>query len=155
MLFGSTQFLSVSPSVSTTAYSAGDLVGGKLLISNPVISMQRPSGIIHSVVVSDAAGQASDLDVVFFSSDPASTTFTDNAAFNPADADIKKIIGFAQVTTHSSFSANSVSVATGLNILFDIADTGRNEIYAAIVSRGTPTYAASTDLTLSVGVLQD
>lgn len=156
VVIGSTNVVEATPTITAGAYSTGDLVGAKITLTGAVVSaLTRPSGIVHSVVLTDLAAQSADYDVVFFDTDPSNTTFTDNAAFAPADADLINVIGVAQLTTHSAFSDNGVSFAFGTNIPFKITDTSTNALYAALVVRAAPTYASTSDLTLKVTVLQD
>lgn len=154
---GHTKTVTATPTISTSAYAAGDLIGGKMTLLNAVRfgdSLRPGSGEIRSVTLTDKAKQSATIDVVFFSVDPDSTTFTDNAAFDPDDSDLVEMIGFASVDSWSDFNDNSVGVA--LNLTGLAFDVGQNTaIYAALVSRGTPTYASTTDLTLRVGILQD
>ncbi len=124
-------------------YSAGDLVGGKLELSDRAFG-----GLIQSVVITDLAGVNIDKDVVFFDTNPSNTTFTENAALDINDADLVNILGVAAVDTWFSFNDNSVGQA--LNLAIPFVNTG---LYAAIVERGTANYASTADLSIRVGIL--
>ena len=147
-----TTVVSAAPVVDTAAYATGELIGGKLTLTNAT-ALNVFSGIISNVVIIDNDSELVDLDVVFFSADPTATTFTDQAAFDPADADALNIICTVSVTTDVTFADNGMSYANNQNCPF--RTLGSNTIYAAIVSRGSPTYTASNDLLLKVGILQD
>lgn len=148
-----TTVVEAAPTVDTGgAYATGELIGGKLTLSNAT-AYTVYSGIISNVTIIDKDKEAADLDVVFFDTDPTATTFTDQAAFDPADADLLNIICTVSVTTDVSFSDNGMSYANNVNCPF--RTPGSNTIYAAIVSRGSPTYTSSSDLLLRVGILQD
>lgn len=140
------QIVTVSPTLSLTAYAAGDLMGDKNTLTNFLPGSE--SGTLRGVVVIDAAKQNAALDVVFFSADPAGTTFTDNGAFAPVAADVANAIGHVSIVAgdYSAFSANSVATKAGLALALGGAQT----LYAALVSRGTPTYVAATDLTVKL-----
>jgi hypothetical protein len=84
------------------------------------------------------------LDVVLFDSDPSATTFTDQAALDIADADLLKVIGVVSVTTWYAFADNSVGQAR--NLAIPVSSAG--SLYACLVSRATPTFAAATDVTI-------
>ena len=156
VVVGSTNVLEATPTITAGAYTSGDLVGGKITLTGIVVDpLTRPSGIIHSVVITDKGKQSADYDVVFFDTDPENTTFTDNGVFAPDDADLVNIVGGSQVTTHLAFNDNGVSIAQGTNIPFRITSADTNAIYAALVVRGTPTYTSTSDITLKVTVLQD
>lgn len=148
------RLISVRPVVETSLYTTGDLVGEKLSFAGAAIpGAAAAKGVIKSVVITDDAAQAANMDVVFFDADPSATTFTDNAAFTPADADLAKIVGVAQLTTHVSFADNSVSLSGELYIPFDLGTA--TTLYAALVVRAGPTYVATDDLQVRIGILQD
>jgi hypothetical protein len=141
--------------VSTTpAYGAGDLVGGKVTLTDAV-RISGGTGRIKSVMVSDLGKQSIGLDVIFFNSNPSGTTFTDNAALDIADADITKVIAVVSVgtTSFAALSDNSVGDAGDVDRPFT-AD-GSADIYACIVTRGAPTYPSTSDIQLRVAIQQD
>ncbi len=149
-------YLDSTPTVSaSSAYTAGDAVGGKISLTLAVLPGTR-SAMIHQVIVTDLGAQTDDTDVIFFDSDPSATTFTDNAALDIADADLVKVFAVVPLTLHKDFSDNGVSlpaVGDNLNIPF-VLDAGETTLYAALVTRGTPTYASTSDITLRVGIVQ-
>jgi hypothetical protein len=140
------------PTIETSAYASGDVIGEKLSLSDAARSLVS-TGIISSVVIVDKDSEAVDIDVVFFDANPAAFG-NDNAAFDPTDADVANIVCVVSVTDYYTFNDNSVGIAQNVNCPFDLGSTNTT-LYAALVSRGTPTYTAATDLTLRVGILQD
>ena len=135
------------------AYATGDLVGGLLNIGGIAgeVVGSGPSfggGLIQSVVITDLAKQSITKDVVFFDTHPANTTFTENSALDIADADLVDVLGVVQVADWFAFNDNSIGQA--LNLAIPFSDT---PLYAAIVERGAPTYASTSDLTIRVGIL--
>ena len=147
-----TAVIEVAPTVDTNAYASGDLIGGKLTLSNAT-AYTVYSGIISNVVIIDKDKEALDIDVVFFDTNPTATTFTDNAAFTPNDTDLLNIICTVSITTDVAFADNGMSYANNVNCPFKTP--GTNTIYAALVARGAGTYTSSSDLLLRVGILQD
>jgi hypothetical protein len=145
--------LTATPTVSTSAYTSGDNVGGKITLSD-VCRGQMGSGLIQSVVITSKSLQTATFDVVFFNSDPSGSTFTDNVAQAVVDADLSKIIGVAQCTTVVALAAESIHQATGLALPFALSG-GATTLYAAIIVRGTPTLGSTSDIWISVRVLQD
>lgn len=142
-----------TPTVSTTpAYSAGDNIGGLISLTSAV-RYAAGGGTITSVVISDKAKQSAAIDVVFFTANPGSTTFTDNGALAVNAADLVSIVGVISVTSWSAFSANSVGSALGQSLPFVLASG--TTLYAALVARGTPTYASTSDIQITVGILPD
>lgn len=150
---GFTKRITVTPTIETSQYVTGDLVGEKLTFSGAFLGQNGPStGVVQSIVLKDADKKSAALDIVLFDSDPSGTTFTDNAAFDVADADLTKIVGVVSLTTYFAFNDNSVSYSGDLNMPFEIA-AGGSALYGAIVSRATVTYTAGTDLAVTIGVM--
>ena len=165
---GITTTVIVTPVVSTTpAYTAGDSIGGKLTLTkivDPRKSINATpsavptffgSGIIQSIVLVDQAKQSLAVDILFFNSDPSATTFTDNAVLDVADADLLKAIGHVSILAADYTALNDNSLATKTNLGIAFNTTGSTTLYAAIIARGTPTFAATNDLQLMTTVLGD
>ena len=143
-----------TPVCDTGIYASGDLIGGKLTLSN-VLEMSGGGGVIHSVVVADKAKQNSALDIVIFDSDPSATTFTDQSALTIADADLLKIVGIIPIaaTDYRSFADNSCADLKSVGLI--VKGSATSTLYACVVSRGTPTYASASDLQLKIKILPD
>jgi hypothetical protein len=125
-----------------TQYSLNDLVGSKLTLTDAVPGAGG-SSYLMGITIEDLSKQNGALDIVLFDSDPSGTTFTDNAAFDIADADLAKVIGFVSIasTDYSGFNDNSTAIKTLINLLCQ--GNGSSNLYAAIVSRDTKTYVAN------------
>lgn len=149
-----TRFVSASPTVDTSAYATGELIGGKLTFSLAVPT-ETSTGYIISAVIFDKSVQAVDLDLVLFSSDPTGTTFTDQAAFDIADTDLSKVVAVINFGSASrfAFADNGVKYVGSLAIPAKGAPPGT--IYGALVSRGTPTFAAAADVTVQLAISGD
>lgn len=145
--------LTATPTVSTSIYASGDNVGGKVTLTE-VARAAMGSGLIQSVVITSKSLQTATFDVIFFNSDPSGSTFTDNVAQAIVDADLSKVIGVAQCATVVPLAAESIHQASGLALPFALSG-GATTIYAAIVVRGTPTLGSTSDIYLSVRILQD
>lgn len=145
-----THCVSASPTADTSAYATGETIGGKLTFSN-AIRDTRGTGYIISAALQDQAAQAVDLELVIFNQNPSATTFTDQAALDIADADIPKIA--APILFGSSarfaYADNGFKYLGSLTLPVEATDSSglpSSTLYGVIVSRGTPTFAASTDL---------
>lgn len=154
-----TVFVSASPTCDTSAYATGELIGGKLTFSYAT-QEKAGTGYIVSVAVMDLSAQAVDMDLVLFGANPAATTFTDQAAFDIADADASKVIAVINLGSSSrfAFADNGVKFLSGLSIpvrSIDSNNANTQTIYGALVSRGTPTFAAATDVKITLAILQD
>lgn len=146
----------VKVGVSGAAYSAGDVIGDQSPIKlEKAARVRLGTGVIHSVTVYDKSAQAAELDLIFFDSNPSSTTFTDNGALTMSDVDIEKIIGTVTIGggDYVSFAASAVGTKTALNLPFQ-ARTTTGDIYVAILTQDTPTYVAD-ELSIAVGIFQD
>lgn len=157
--YPATSFVSATPTVDTSAYATGELIGGKLTFTL-ALRQQTGTGYITSVRVTDKAAQSVDLELVLFSQDPTGTTFTDQSAFDPADADLTKMIAVVSLgsTSRFNFNDNGVKYVGSLAIPVEgktSAGAYQRVIYGALVSRGAPTFAAAEDVTVTLGVSQD
>lgn len=133
---------------TTTPYSAGDLIGNKLTLSG-LYPVATADPVMTQVTVQDLSNQKSAMTIVLFESDPANTTFTDNAALDIADADLPKIIGIVGIAPSDYVSFADNAVATVLSL--QMATPAVNTLYACILCGGTPTYAAN-ELSLAFGM---
>lgn len=152
-------FVSETPTVDTAAYATGDLIGTKLEFENALREV-KGSGFITGIVIADKGAQTADLDLVIFSSDPSSTTFTDNAAFDIADADLSKIVRVVHFTSTNRFSFADNMVHELNNQLLavralDANGSTNSTLYGALISRGTPDFVTAGDVTITIGISQD
>lgn len=139
------------------AYASGELIGDEIEFAGAVPGAgsgraSGGSGIIQSVGIMDRAKQSVTLELALFTAEPTATTFTDQAAFDPADADLLNMIGVVPVADWHAFSDNSWGQALNLALPFIVAQ-GSNSLWGALICRGAPTYVAATDIKIRVGVL--
>lgn len=139
---------SVVDAGSTTAYSAGDLVGTKLTLSD-VWQVAHKEPILTNITVQDLAEQNAALTVLIFDANPSATSFTDNAELDIADADLPKVIAAIPIAATDYVGLKDSSVATVFNVAVCVPNNG-DDLYACIVTSGTPTYGAH-DLSIAFG----
>lgn len=134
----------VTPTISTSQYSAGDQVGTLMTLSGAVPG-ERDGAVLRQVTVVDKAKQKAALTVYLFDASPTVAS-SDNAAADVADAEMAdKCLGKLAVAAgdYSDLSANSTAtVAPGV---WCKAAAG-TALYALAVTSGTPTYGAVSDL---------
>lgn len=134
----------VSPTVTAGAYSANDVVGGLLTFYG------FGNGQIQSVRVSDKAAQNVAYFLVLFESVP--TTIADNDTFDIADADIVNICAILSLPTanRTAFTDNVVTITTYTkdNGQYIRSVESSGNIYGMLYTTGTPTYAATTDISV-------
>jgi len=135
---------SVTPVVTAGAYSANDVVGGRLTFTG------LRGGTLQSIIITDDASQSVDYFIVLFNASP--TDITDNATFDIADADLLKIIyedALTAADTRRAFTDNSYHFLFNLDVpLWSEGGT----IYGFLITTGTPTYAATNDITVILQV---
>ena len=131
------------PATSTAAYAAGDVLGAKMKLSN-ALRFAAGSGFLQDLTVTLKSVQTAALDAVLFRADPAASTFTDNAAFAVAAADLDKAIGvisFAKITSLGNGTLYEAGqLARSLKL-----DAGR-DLWLVLVWRGAPTLGSVADL---------
>lgn len=143
----------IVPAISSNpAYSVNDCVGTLNTITNAV-TRRSGGGQLIGAVLSDAASQIGDhaIEALFFWANPTSSTFTDNAVFTIADADVSKFafgISFSQQygAEHFASSTNQYAQRT-INFPYE-AQT--DTIYVVLKTRGTPTFSTTSDLVLNL-----
>ena len=142
--------VSVTPTISTSAYAAGDNVGGIMEFTSAV----RGTGdyaTIRTVVVSDDDSEDAALDLWLFDQTLAGTA-TDNAAFDPDDADLDNLVGKVAIAgaDYGTFTDNSAAVVQpDLRV-----KANATSLFGVLVTSGTPTYTATTDLTVKLIIEQ-
>jgi len=150
--------LQVAPTITTTAtpYSANDVIGGELVLSN-VVRSAGGAGLLQSVQVVDAKNQKAALTILLFDSDPAGT-YTDNAACpNILSAgDAPKLIRKINILTTDYETIGNIAVAEIAALQKVVKSAATQNLWAVVVTTGTPTFAAnSTDLTIRFGFRPD
>lgn len=141
--------LQATPTVSTTpAYTAKDAVGGLLTFAGAV----RASGgtcRVEAVQLVDKGQQMAALDLVLF--DRSITAPTDNAAFDPTDTELGYVVAVVPIGSYADLNDNAVAdVPVGRSMVLNGTD-----LYGVLVNRGAPTYTSTSDLVVSLTILQD
>jgi hypothetical protein len=139
--------------VSTSAYSANDIVGG-LRTLHLLRDNDGRGCVLQSISVTDKSDQKAELIFVFFNANPADSTVADHGGFTLHANDVAKVIGTVKVEAADYYDTGSVSVAlkTGIGLVLSSAD---EHIYCITIATGTPDYVAAGDVSIAFGVLQD
>lgn len=141
---------SATPTVSTTAYSTGDVIGTKMSLANMARLAAGP-GIVQSIILNSKSSQTGAVDLLLFSADPSASTFTDNAALAINAADEGKLIGVVHLTDWTNLGTPSVAQSHNPGIAFKLPSG--TSLYGVLVARSTPTLASTSDLKLIVNVI--
>lgn len=130
---------------ASSAYTSGNAIGGLITVANAA-RVSAGSGILQSVVVNSKSAQTSQIDIFIFSANPSGSTCTDKTAFSLAAADFDKVLGVVTVTAW--FSAGTPSVGQAQNLAMPYALASGTSVYACAVTRATPTYTATSDISV-------
>lgn len=151
---GNSALVTPTITVSTSpAYTAGDSIGGKITLANAV-RVSGGTGILESIMVLDRANQKAAIDIIIFDADPSAATITDNAAFVFSTDDLKVLARIPVATTdYVTYNSKATANIKAIGALLKAASG--TSLYAAVVTSGTPTFAATTDFQLRFGILQD
>ncbi|HNP70951.1 MAG TPA: hypothetical protein PKK15_07585 [Kouleothrix sp.] len=154
---GYTTTVAPTITVSTSpAYSAGDLVGGKLTLPS-IVRTSGGTALLQSLLLRDTSNQKAALELIIFDSDPSSTTFTDNGALSIHANDAPKIIRRISIAASDYVTIGTVAYADVGPIGKVLKSASGVDLYACLVAPAgsTPTYATTAALSLAVGALQD
>ena len=154
-----TMRVSATPTVDTSAYASGDVMGGILTFSKALRFASRSGRVVavHALDKTASSGLAAS-SLWLFSASPSSSTTTDQGAFNLADADLANLCG---VITFEA--ADVVDGGTGNQLLQQVgiyvpvhADAATDDsdpsLYGVLVAGGAVTFAAASDLTLRLTI---
>lgn len=128
---------SVTPTVDTSAYTAGDVLFDTTAIATAV-RVSGGSAVLRSLTLIDKDDNtAAQIDLVFLSANVSLGTV--NAAPSITDANATKILAIVPVPSANFIDVTGSKVATvaGLDVRLT-PDTGTT-IYVAAIARGTPT----------------
>lgn len=141
----------ITPTVSVApAYTAKDVVG--TLLNFGAVCQTSANIQINSVQITDKSDQAVAYDLNLFNANPSSSTFTDNAAYtvNVADAQKQLPVISLNAADHFSFTGTGMSSLTSLDSGGFVSTTG-GTLYGVLITRGTPTYTGTSDISIRVG----
>lgn len=154
---GITRIARIAPTVSTSAYSAGDSIGGSIEVVNAFRGAAEFSGIIKSIsLMYEDAVAAGDVTVHFFTDDPGAV---DNSAFDPSDAVMAtKVPGNIVLTTTDNleeFDARDILETDTCNLPYSVDITNSKKLYMVIVADAAVTFTATDEFFVNVGLLLD
>lgn len=135
-----------TPTVTAGAYTAGDCFGAKQTIA-AAARVSGGGGTIRAVSMFDEGANilASDIEVIFFDSDPSGSTFSDNAALAIVDADGPKIMGSVILSNRRDTGDGGFLYERNLDIPY--VCSGSTSLYAAAVHLDTTAPDATDGIT--------
>ena len=149
---------------ASSAYTSGNAVGGLITIANAArvsgsLGSGGSGGILQNVAVNAKSAQTTAMEVWIFNSNPSGSTCTDKTGFVLATADFDKVVGVAPIpgtpannSGWFSGSTGSVGMAANLALAYDLSSA--TSLFACLVTRSTPTFSATTDISVKFNLLR-
>lgn len=149
---GKAATVDVTPTVTAAiAYVAGNEVGGLLTFGNTLAL--AGSGLIQSITLKSKTVQTVGFKLYIFKANPVNTVWTDKTAPAINVADIANLVGVYPLS--SGDSGLGTHTVYNLDGIGKTIAAGATTLYGILVTTGAPTFASTSDLTVSIGVLQD
>lgn len=144
------KIITVTPTVSTGIYTAGDAEGGLMTFAGATGA--RKTGMIATLIIVDKDEEATQTDIACFSA--TFTATADNAAWAISDADAANLVALISVPAASFVDIGDAKVAVISNVN-QVIRTAGTSLFCQMATRGTPTFTATTDIQVSLTILQD
>jgi hypothetical protein len=134
----------------TSAYAAGDIVGGKLTFSNPF--RDTYSGLVQGIRVANTEIDSIAWTLCLFDANPTGSTLADQGAPTIPIADLDNVRCYS-VSAATSFAASQIFQADGL--ASSINGSGSNVLYGILITSGAPTWAAGQSVKVCLDIVQN
>jgi hypothetical protein len=148
---GKTTEVCVTPTVTASAYTTGNVVGGKITLANAFGSLG--TGILQSVRLTFKSVQTAEFDAYEFSANPTGSTWTDKAA--PAIVAADALLAKPPIKLFNQASGLGTHTVYGADAIARAVSEGGTSDYFIITTIGTPTPASTTDMQFCASYLQD
>lgn len=135
----------LTPQVSTSAYTANFVVGGKL--SFGAVLGARGMATLASLAIKSNTAMTDDFTITFFNADPAASTFINNTLPILAAADVNKRICAFQIPATASLGS-TLWCKENIGKLINGAVNGG--LWAVITRAGTTAFATTAGLEVTV-----
>jgi hypothetical protein len=148
--------ISLTPAAEATPdYDDGDVIGGKMTLSNLGRVLGGSGSLTSAAVYSKVdIGASIPIRVIVFNANPADSTFTENSAPSIHANDLAKIIGVIDLSQRLDLGTPVVLFAAPFELVFKLPD-GADDAYAVAIAGGTINLGSTTDLTFVFGAVQD
>jgi hypothetical protein len=143
---------------ASSAYTSGNAVGGLMTVASAVrvsgaLGAGGTSGFVQGVTINAKSAQSSLVDIFLFKANPTGSTCTDKTAFALATADFDKVLGVVHVTDWTSGGTASAGQVFGLAMPYALSSA--TTMYACAITRATPTFTATTDISVTFNLLRN
>lgn len=139
--------VSITTSNSSTTYTAGDVMGTGV----NTISTIPSAGFIQGVTVTSKSANTAQMDVLFFLSSMANTTFTDNSAVAVSTQNSSSWVTTIHINDWTSGGTPATGQANGIGYQYNLS--GGTAAYFALVTRGTPSIGGTSDIAVTFQIL--
>ena len=144
--------VTLNPTVTaSSAYSSGNEVGPLLSFSSAFRAAN--SGVLESIAISVKSTQSNAYKLYVFSANPSNSTWSDKTtpAINAADKGL--LLGVYSLANYD----NGMGTSTVYNLdgIGKQITSSSTTLYAVLVTTSAVTFASTSDVFVSVGVLQD
>lgn len=153
--------IAVTPTVSTTAYTAGDCVGSTMTFSNAALTSGGTGTVVSATITCQAANTVTpDLDLLLFEATPTGT-FTDNATPTLTDANLEaaRVLPTIKFRTADYIALTSNSTCAGRVLdgqpAIDFICSGSANLIGLLIARAAFTLASTADIVVALRILQD
>lgn len=147
-----TKLIYVTPTISTSAYSADNQIGSLMTLS--AAAPDSAFGCtVQAVSILDNSKQKQTIDCFFYSSSPTVTS-TDRTAANVTYANAtSKFCGVIRVSSYYDMANTSTGTSSGTAL--PLVPASNVDLYCLAVIRGAATYGTTTSLQFCFHLLQD
>lgn len=151
---GKTSVPAASPVVTAATYSAGQCVGG-LLVLPEAFDDPALTGVLQALRLAFSDNITGSFKVLVFKAKPTASTFTDTQAASLAAADVGKLATVVDMGTPDTTLSRSLYRAEGLALPFRKAD-GLRDLFVAVVATSSVTLSSMASLVeVSAGIFKD
>jgi hypothetical protein len=147
----STTDVAVTPAVTASAYTAGNVLGGIMTFTS-LLAVTSFNGILQSITAKFKGSVVTgSLEIAVFKASPSNGTYTDKSAPTWNAADMANLLGIYTLSNpNSKLGAMTTYNLDGIGKA--IAGTSQS-LFAVVIVDGTPTPASTSDFTLELAVL--
>ena len=147
--------IDVEPTVSTSAYTAGDLMFAPVKIENAV-AVKGGSAIIQSIAVANTDALTGSFDMVFTQSSNSPGDLNDPIASETglSDANADKVLGITSITNMVDVGPNSIGGKTNIGMVIKAPENSR-DIYVFGIAQSTDNPTSDIGYKLRIGIVQD
>ena len=139
-----------NPTVTAGAYIADDCVGGILTFAN-ASRLVGGGGVIKNLSIVDDNGQDAQMELWLF--DQTFTSPGDNAPWVSTEVDLHNLVAIITSVDGAWFDGGTPHVnVVEVSQQYTCAATS---LFGQLVTRGTPTFLATDDISVVLGLLQD